>query len=84
MCMFCRSLFIFSVVRVTRSLVLYVCFVDRCLFFVLFLLAIVLSVLLAIVLSVLLRIYKFNTSATEKEKIVIIEKHRTFIHPKAI
>jgi hypothetical protein len=36
----------FSGVRVTRSLVLYVCFVDRCLSFVLFLLAIVLSVLL--------------------------------------
>ena len=33
-CMFCRSLFVFSVVRVTRSLVLYVCFVDRCLFLV--------------------------------------------------
>ena len=30
-CMFCRSLFVFSGVRVTRSLVLYVCFVDRCL-----------------------------------------------------
>jgi hypothetical protein len=37
---------VFSGVRVTRSLVLYVCFVDRCLSFVLFLLAIVLSVLL--------------------------------------
>jgi hypothetical protein len=38
----------FSGVRVTRSLVLYVCFVDRCLSFkfVLFLLAIALSVLL--------------------------------------
>ena len=35
----------FSGVRVTRSLVLYICFVDRCLCFVLFLLAIVLSVL---------------------------------------
>ena len=34
----------FSGVRVTRSLLLYVCFVDRCLFFVLLLLAIVLSV----------------------------------------
>ena len=33
MCMFCRSLFIFSEVRVTRSLVLCVCFVDRCLSF---------------------------------------------------
>ena len=32
--------------RVTRSLVLYVCFVDRCLFFCIFLLAIALSVLL--------------------------------------
>ena len=31
-CMFCRSLFVFSGVRVTRSLVLYVCFVDRCFF----------------------------------------------------
>ena len=37
---------VFSGVRDTRSLVLYVCFVDRCLSFVLFLLAIVLSVLL--------------------------------------
>ena len=36
----------FSGVRVTRSLVLCVCFVDRCLSFLLFLLAIVLSVLL--------------------------------------
>jgi hypothetical protein len=36
----------FTGVRVTRSLVLYVCFVDRCLSFILFLLAIVLSVLL--------------------------------------
>ena len=33
-------------VRVTRSLVLYVCFVDRCLYFVLFLLANALYVLL--------------------------------------
>ena len=37
---------VFSGVRVTRSLVLYVCFVDRCLSFVLFLLTIVLFVLL--------------------------------------
>jgi hypothetical protein len=37
----------FRGVRVTRSLVLYVCFVDRCCPFVLFLLAIVLSVLLS-------------------------------------
>jgi hypothetical protein len=37
---------VFSGVRVTQSLVLYVCFVDRCLFFVLLLLAVVLSVLL--------------------------------------
>ena len=36
----------FSGVRVTRSLVLYACFVDCCLFFCIFLLAIVLSVLL--------------------------------------
>ena len=36
----------FSGVRVTRSLVLHVCFVDRCMSFLLFLLAIVLSVLL--------------------------------------
>ena len=36
----------FSGVRVTRSLVLCVCFVDRCLSFCTFLLAIVLSVLL--------------------------------------
>ena len=47
---------VFSGVLVTRSLVLYVCFVDRCCPFVHFLFAIVLSVLLllAIVLSVLL------------------------------
>jgi hypothetical protein len=37
---------VFSGVRVTRSLVLFVCFVDRSLSFVLFLLTIVLSVLL--------------------------------------
>ena len=37
---------VLSGVRVTRSLVLYVCFVDRCLFFVFFFLAIVFSVLL--------------------------------------
>jgi hypothetical protein len=37
---------VFSWVRVTRSLVLFVCYVDRCLSFVRFLLAIVLSVLL--------------------------------------
>ena len=37
---------VFSGVRVTRSLVLCVCFVDRCLSFVPFLLAIVLSVFL--------------------------------------
>ena len=37
---------VFSGVHVTRSLVWCVCFVDRCLSFVLFLLAIVLSVLL--------------------------------------
>ena len=37
---------VFSGVRVTRSLVLYVCFVDRCLSFCTFFLAIVLSVLL--------------------------------------
>ena len=37
---------VFSGVRVTPSLVLYVCFVDRCLSFVLFLLDIALSVLL--------------------------------------
>ena len=36
----------FSGVRVTRSLILYVCFVDRCLSFVLFLMANVLSVFL--------------------------------------
>jgi hypothetical protein len=30
MCMFYRSLFVFSEVRVTRSLVLCVCFIDRC------------------------------------------------------
>ena len=38
MCMFCRSLFVISEVRVTRSLVLCVCFVDRCLFLVRFVL----------------------------------------------
>ena len=37
---------VFSGIRVTRSLVLYICFVDRCLSFVLLLLAIALSVLL--------------------------------------
>jgi hypothetical protein len=37
---------VFSGVRVTRYLVLYVCFVDRCLSFNIFSLAIVLSVLL--------------------------------------
>ena len=37
---------VFSGVPVTRSLVLYVCFVDRCLSFCTFLLAIALSVLL--------------------------------------
>ena len=37
---------VYSGVRVTRYLILYVCFVDRCLSFVYFLLAIVLSVLL--------------------------------------
>jgi len=37
---------VFSGVRVTRSLVLCVCFVDRCLSFCLYLLAIVLSVFL--------------------------------------
>ena len=37
---------VISGVRVTRSLVLYVCFVDRCLSFCAFVLAIVLSVLL--------------------------------------
>ena len=42
---------VFSGVRVTRSLVLYVCFVDRCYLFVLFLLAIVLSVLLRYTVS---------------------------------
>jgi hypothetical protein len=42
---------VFSGVRVTRSLVLYVCFVDRCLSFVLFLLAIVLSVILRYTVS---------------------------------
>jgi hypothetical protein len=41
-----NSPLVFSGVRVTRSLVLYVCFVDRCLSFCIFLLAIVLSVLL--------------------------------------
>ena len=68
-CMFCRSLFIFSGVRGTRSLVLYVCFVDRCLslvgfvlldlqFYVYVLQIVVCPVvlfLLVIVLSVLLR-----------------------------
>jgi hypothetical protein len=40
------SLPVFSGVRVARSLVLCVCAIDRCLFFVLFHLAIVLSILL--------------------------------------
>ena len=39
---------VFSGVRVTRSLVLYVCFVDRCLSFLLFLEAIVLSIPLSV------------------------------------
>ena len=72
----------FSGVRVTLSLVLCVMFCRS--LFVLFLLVIVLSVLLRIYRFGLPLRYKFNTSATEKEKIVIIEKHRTFIHPKAI
>jgi hypothetical protein len=37
--MFCRSLFVFNGVRVTGSLVLCVCFVDRCLFLVGFVLS---------------------------------------------
>ena len=41
-----RSILAFSGVRVTRSFVLYVCFVDRCLSLCSFLLVIVLSVLL--------------------------------------
>jgi hypothetical protein len=40
------SSLVFSGVRVTRALVLCVCFVDRCLFFLLFLLSIVMSVIL--------------------------------------
>jgi hypothetical protein len=40
------SSLVFSGVRVTRSLILCVCFVDRCLSFVLFFMAIVLSVFL--------------------------------------
>jgi hypothetical protein len=44
--MFCRSLFVFGGVRVTPSLALYVCFVDRCLSFCTFVFTIVLSVLL--------------------------------------
>ena len=50
--MFCRPLFVFNGVRVTPSLVLCVCFVDRCLFLMGFVL---LHFVLAIVLSVLLR-----------------------------
>ena len=42
---------VFSGVRVTRYLVLCVCFVDRCLSFCSFLLAIVLSVLLQFTVS---------------------------------
>ena len=41
-----NSASVFTGVHVTRSLVLYVCFVDRCLSFCTFLLTIVLSVLL--------------------------------------
>ena len=41
----------FGRARVTRSLGLYVCFVDRCLSFVAFILAMVLSVLLRITAS---------------------------------
>ena len=51
---------IFSGVRVTRSLVLCVCFVDRCLsLFVLFLLAVVLSVLLFTDSAYQIGIFKF-------------------------
>jgi hypothetical protein len=46
---FCSSHPVFSGVRVTQCLVLYVCFVDRCLSFCTF------SFFLAIVMSVLLR-----------------------------
>jgi hypothetical protein len=42
---------VFSGVHVTRSLALYVCFVDRCLSFCTFVLAIVLSVLLRYTIS---------------------------------
>ena len=42
---------VFSGVRVTRSLVLYVCFVDRCLSFCTFFFAIVFSVLLQYTVS---------------------------------
>jgi hypothetical protein len=67
--MFCRSLFVFSGVRVARAFVLCVCFVDR--FFVLVHLAIVLSVLLQFTDSVYpFGIFKLKESA---DLVLIIE-----------
>jgi hypothetical protein len=68
----------FSGVRVTRSLVLYVCFPDRCLSFVLSLLAIVLSVLRYTVYDCPFGIYKrsgrinssCSTSGTRRANLV--------------
>jgi hypothetical protein len=53
----------FSGVRVTRSLVLYICFVDRCLSFCTFLLANVLSVLLRYTVSDYLPLVSSNSSS---------------------
>jgi hypothetical protein len=54
---------VFSGVRVSRSLVLCVCFVDRCLFFCTFLLTIVLSVLLRFTDSDYLPLISINSVA---------------------
>jgi hypothetical protein len=56
---------VFSGVRVTRSLVLCVCFVNRCLSFCTFLLAIVLSVLLRYTDSDYLPLVSSNSSYTK-------------------
>ena len=58
---------VFSAVRVTRSLVLCVCFVDRCCPFVLSLLAIVFSVLLRFTVSDYLPLVSSNSSFVVRE-----------------
>jgi hypothetical protein len=57
---------VFSGVRVTRSLVLCVCFVDRCLAFCTLFLAIVLSVLLRFTDSDYLPLVSSNSSLSKK------------------